>query len=236
MTDREPPTTDQLWSALDRQIRFGDASARAVDAGEDDEAIRIALALRVLLHDTGSSTSLLKQLGVKYDLAFLDSRPVPIITASGVDHEGNEIEIGGSPMALAHATMTDFRWRAPLEEASHQRPRLPFAEWWNQEAVAINGKAVSRFDLVNFMAHHDGGAHVDPRGLDSRYRDLSDPSRNQTGPIVMAMPDDFVLEPGTVLDLNQAQRPSGNAAAASVRQIWYELMVTMREYDEALDS
>ena len=47
---------------LDKQVRYIETSAKAYDAGDTDEAIRIATSLRVILHQTKSSTALLSHL------------------------------------------------------------------------------------------------------------------------------------------------------------------------------
>ena len=67
-----------LLVKLENQMAFIKSSASAFDSGNIREAARLATSVRVLLHDTNSSHSLLKQLGVKnqikyHDTAFLDS-------------------------------------------------------------------------------------------------------------------------------------------------------------------
>lgn len=47
---------------LRRQLDFLGRSAAAYDAGHADEAVRIATTIRILIHNTQSSTSLLKHL------------------------------------------------------------------------------------------------------------------------------------------------------------------------------
>ena len=48
---------------LGRQLQFLHQSCASYDGGFFDEAIRMATVMRVLLHDTKHSTSLLKHLG-----------------------------------------------------------------------------------------------------------------------------------------------------------------------------
>ncbi len=67
MTDRS------LADQLRRQIGFMQRSADMYDNGYDDESIRIATAIRVLVHDTRSSTSLFTMLGVKASLTLLST-------------------------------------------------------------------------------------------------------------------------------------------------------------------
>src|SRR3954453_8408028 len=64
---------DELVQHLDEQLGFLRSSAQAYDAGDTAEAKRLAVAVRILLHDTNSSHSLLGLLGVKDSLRFVDT-------------------------------------------------------------------------------------------------------------------------------------------------------------------
>ena len=48
---------------LRRQIKFLETSCQSYDQGEVEEAVRIAVALRVLFHDSQTSRSLLRHMG-----------------------------------------------------------------------------------------------------------------------------------------------------------------------------
>lgn len=63
----------RLEALLAEQYDFLRASAARFDDGHHHESKRLALTLRVLLHDTPKSASLLDQLGVKDTLMFVDS-------------------------------------------------------------------------------------------------------------------------------------------------------------------
>jgi hypothetical protein len=52
--------TDRYVELLRRHLRFMQRSADAYDVGFHDDATRIAVSIRVLLHDTRKSTSLLR--------------------------------------------------------------------------------------------------------------------------------------------------------------------------------
>lgn len=62
-----------LSEQLRRQLKFIDASCRAYDAGEIEEALRIAVSLRVIFHDTTNSTSLLTHLGKKQSISLIST-------------------------------------------------------------------------------------------------------------------------------------------------------------------
>ncbi|MBB3835664.1 hypothetical protein FHR55_003924 [Xanthomonas arboricola] len=67
---RERSSLDQQ---LLRQLKYLQSSAKLFDAGDHDEANRLATVMRVLLHDTAKSKSLLGLLGIKDDLKFIDT-------------------------------------------------------------------------------------------------------------------------------------------------------------------
>lgn len=70
---RIPQSLDELQEHFAEQIYFLKASADAFDKGFEGESKRLAVALRVLLHDTPKSKSLLGQLELK-DHLFYDTR------------------------------------------------------------------------------------------------------------------------------------------------------------------
>ena len=51
--------TRDFQHLLDRQLRFMENSCLLYDSGHREEAIRLATCLRIIFHDTNSSTSLL---------------------------------------------------------------------------------------------------------------------------------------------------------------------------------
>jgi hypothetical protein len=57
------------------QLSFLRSSAASYDVGEQPEAKRLALGIRILLHDTRHSTSLLTHLGIKERLPLVDTLP-----------------------------------------------------------------------------------------------------------------------------------------------------------------
>jgi hypothetical protein len=65
---------DRLNRCLAEQVDFLRASAERFDAGQEHEAKRLALTIRVLVYDSGNGDSLLAQLGLKSTLRFLDTR------------------------------------------------------------------------------------------------------------------------------------------------------------------
>jgi uncharacterized heparinase superfamily protein len=50
---------------LAEQLRFIRRSSDAFDRGEEEEALRIAVSLRTIFHDTTQSVSILRHIGMK---------------------------------------------------------------------------------------------------------------------------------------------------------------------------
>jgi hypothetical protein len=130
------------------------------DEGSDVEALNIAVRLRVLLHDTKSSKSLLGQLQIKDRLPYVDTlraeMPEPVIVI-------------GSGLCIIEGTVgpgaSGSRYKAPLsdEDPYRQHPPQAFVDWWREHVLTSNsGKSVSRADFVLWLANEAGGAHVDP--------------------------------------------------------------------------
>ncbi|GAB5536781.1 MAG: hypothetical protein Rubg2KO_30300 [Rubricoccaceae bacterium] len=171
---------EELEEHLRDQLRFLRRSADAFDEGDHGEAKRMALQVRVLVHDTGQSTSLLTHLGLQ-KLTFLDtsSEYVP----------GNLV--GQSMLTSGIVGTRGAVEAAPLDRAVESRGRMvPFPEWWDRVVFANLGEtSLCRRDVVLDIAHKDGGAHVDanlkePMARLSRYNSLQrfivDPDGNKS--------------------------------------------------------
>lgn len=196
--------------------------------------MRLAVALRVLFHNTSASHALLHQMGLESSVKFLDSAIV-----GGTDiyfgHLVAQIEYetpygirglapSGQDGLVEVVPREDAGGRivAPLRRRGHEK-LVSFDEWWKTEVIdtAAGQKLFSRKQLVWIMANKDGGAHVDPKGP----------------------PDDYVGFAATghgILYSNNTSftnmRPfAGNAAAESVRQVAWEVMETF-DTDPAIQA
>src|SRR5690625_4274738 len=63
----------ELRVRLKEQITNLEVSAARYDAGWPEEANRLAVTVRVLVHDTSMSSSLLQQMNVKHQMRWIDS-------------------------------------------------------------------------------------------------------------------------------------------------------------------
>lgn len=143
---------------LKRHGQFLTRSSEAFDAGAHEEALRIAVSLRVLFHDTNASHSLLSQLGLNDCIQFTST--LPSIKAA---RHGSFRAFGG-PFPIG-----PFAPLVPLETAPH-RELLSASDWWNQTVYLTQDKLFSRKDITLAAANQDGGAHVDPSPRDTTKR------------------------------------------------------------------
>jgi hypothetical protein len=147
----------ELRSHLAEQVGFLETSAAAFDAGKTGEAKRLALTIRVLLHDTRHSKSLLKQLNL--DIPFIS-------TCSLFEPKNLSAHIGLLTMQM---DSSGLRYVPKLADP-RTRTGLSFEEWWNEIVFTDDGNhnRISRKDLILTVANQDGGGHVDP-GIDGVY-------------------------------------------------------------------
>jgi len=146
---------------------------RSVDAyeqGHTDEARRMALAIRILLHDTSRQTSLLTHLGLKQSITYYD-------TASEIDprQHGSHLSLLTLLMPIVDGKPGPSRVEARLDNQpqSPKSEMQEFATWWTMPVIRDDrGETYSRQDIVLFLANQDGGAHVDLK-VDPKYLRLA---------------------------------------------------------------
>lgn len=158
--DKVNRTPTDLQSALDEQINFLIFSAQEYDNGREAEALRLAVTLRLLLHDTRNSHSLLSQMN-RLDVSFWDT--------SWPNEAGNLM----TTHSLVSFKQTDkgIQYGAHLDDMPFLRQEA-FSVWWtNSIFIDAQRREMSRRDLVLITANQDGGAHFDP-AVDKRYFDL----------------------------------------------------------------
>lgn len=139
------------------------------DSGNDVVAISIATAIRVLVHDTEHSISLLTHLGRKngqyLNTNFRDSREavhlglVRRINVGVNDGRGGEAK---------YWPLCDERY-FPLQ--NEHFTIASFDNWWGERVFENKKSYLTRRDLVLAIVNKDGGAHFDPE-VDKRYDDF----------------------------------------------------------------
>jgi hypothetical protein len=149
--------TPDFKEYLRMHLNFLVKSSAAFDRGDIDECVRIALGIRILLHDTPKSTSLLTHLNAKHIFLTSTCQPIPETAISS-----------SSTMVFMRTMMTpngpQAQVRASLDDGPPISYHLKAGDWWNQTVVVLprgQDRRVSRKDIILVAANKDGGAHVD---------------------------------------------------------------------------
>lgn len=194
-----PLSQSDLEAQLTRQLYFLESSSASFDDGFEDEAFRMATTLRVLVHDTPNSSSLLGQLGKK-GIKFSDTA-IPFDEDNLLAHSG---------LVFTHFGDHGARYVARLDDVPSTFQR-DFDEWWTAPVFKDGkGRVLTRKDVVLIAANQDGGAHVDPK-LDETYFELT--RANSLG---------WVASDGINVT------PFDGPERAALRQIAHEMMKTLR--------
>jgi len=159
-------TQEEIMQHLRDNMSFLEASSASFDAGFFGEAKRLATTIRVLVHDTDRSQSLLKILNIKDRMGYLktshDYDPTNLLSHHGL---------------VGHFfSNTGVSYKAFLGDGPPIRPTtyINFHDWWNEIVIVDSLKATfSRRDLILALSNKDGGgAHVDP-SIDEDYAHLT---------------------------------------------------------------
>jgi hypothetical protein len=197
---------DDLLRHLREQVGFLQRSGEAFDRGILAEAKRLATSIRILIHDTRTSHSLLEQLAVKEALRYMDTSLAP--------PGPGELRIADAGLAFFRGTLPNGPiGYDPVFDNRPPRPPLRFVPWWTNAVLKDRkGGRFSRKDLVLGLSHLDGGAHVDPE-LEAAYAALS--RSNSLGWSGQAADGSLLLAESPVL--------------ANVRQVAFELQTTIEQ-------
>lgn len=206
-------THHELIVSLRQQIRFLENSCKSFDEGDESEALRIAAVLRILLHDTPSSASLLKQLGIKDTMQFIDSaEPFEPVKTNKL-HNGRPVfAVSGMPGFFGISPSRDgTKLIARLSLGMYARGAVSFDDWWNDGCIpGHNHTRHSRSWLIKQMANKEGGAHVAPE-ITKGYAELKATSM------------------GFTVHSNGVQGFINSPADISVRQIAWEVIESLRQ-------
>lgn len=192
-------TRAELEKLLVTELDFLQRSADAFDNGFEDEAIRLAVPIRVLVHDTPKSKSLLGQLNMK-NIKYYDSAS---------EYDPRNI-LGHHGLVGLSISNLGPRYISFLDDVPRVLKLVTFTEWWGKIVFADKEKRIfSRKDLVLAAANQEGGAHVDPL-LNEMYFKIS-----QEGAL------------GWMIVGPTGERPLEWAERSSIRQIAHEVLKTL---------
>jgi hypothetical protein len=159
----------RLLGALEEQRHFLNKSVTAMSAGDLAEALRIATVIRVLVHESASSTPLLKQLTQDYlQLRILDEIPKkqerlpPGVQATVVLSVPIGLKLSQEGVLLN-----------PVLAPENLAPSI-IGKWWERPCLILPGLGgFSRKQVVLGLVNKEGGAHVDFE-ISQRYQQLMD--------------------------------------------------------------
>lgn len=195
----------ELQHSLAKHLGFLKRSAEWYDEGNQSEAERIAVTLRVLFHSTEVSRALVQQLGMG-DM---------LLRSSHDDHKGGTNWKPLIQLDVVEGVVPELQ-AAPLLAKANSRRVLPLPKWWDEEPVFwFPEYRGTRRELVLSLSNKDG-AHID-----SRLSEFDDAARTFY---------DLTVSVERQVEGHEPQKSKdyriGNALHASVRQIAYEVLET----------
>jgi hypothetical protein len=192
---------------LGEQLRFVQRSCAAFDEGAEEEAFRIAAALRIIFHNKGQSRSLLVQLGLTDGRMLSSSRGRGDYT----DYLSYRIDLR-SPTPVRAVPM--------LKDSFHP---ISFNQWWRHEPIfEYRDVKYSRSKIILSAANKDGGAHVDPK-LELYYQVLS------SGEFTLGITGNLEYEGPPPFEQAVTQW-APNAHTALIRQFGHETLASAKHY------
>jgi hypothetical protein len=219
--------TQDFKEHFEQQLGFLESSASAYDAGTEPEAKRLAVSLRILLHDTGRSTSLLTHLGVKDKLPFRNTASEP--------HPPGVIVMFNGGLCNIRSTLGEGGGRSrfvPTLDSDPERNSQPeqcFEDWWTTPILNDQeGNSFSRSDFIDAVANKDGGAHVDAK-LGAAYAALTHGNSMRLSQEKGTTEDGWETIMVGVIGgppNESSERIANSIALASVRQIAFEAMTS----------
>lgn len=210
--ERRARPPGELEQRLRSQLRFLECSAAAFDDGQEDEAVRMAAAARIICSDAGGTSLLVRSRLHKIDFLSTADDVVADKDLGGITR--TRVAMFGSTLTTVRLENDRTRFEAPLDDPNVTETWMRFSQWWRQPVLTGDPvrlmnpaarKPATRRDLVTWLANTDGGAHVDG-GLDPEYDDLL---RNP---------------PPIQFNVGGNDQPLGSPIPSSMRQVAYEIL------------
>jgi hypothetical protein len=139
-------------------MRFLQQSCKSYDEGFKDEGIRIAVIIRLLMHETKNQRPLLRS---------LDAMHINLATTCNGPSGRAVIYSGFGQVSFSDA---GIKHSAKIQAEAIQK-QIPLNEWWGQTIHLLGSVRQTRRSVVLAAAEKDGGAHVDSK-LTVEYQSL----------------------------------------------------------------
>jgi|SRR5580704_7675158 hypothetical protein len=165
-----------LREKLEEQRHLLGKSIREFASGDLAEGVRLAIAMRVLVHETGGSKPLLGQLTPNYlQLEVLDRKPPKEEKLPPGTHKAVVMSVPISVQISDRGVLLNTNLGVDDYEPSI------LGKWWTRPCLILPGLGgLSRKEIVLGITDKEGGAHVDVN-LSPRYRQLMDSKQLQIG-------------------------------------------------------
>ena len=170
---------------LRRQLEYLRRSCELYDAGHLDEAVRLAVVIRNLVHDTEKSKSLLLQMRIK--------EQVKLVTSFGLSEKlpGNFQPVSILPLFVSSAEGgTSAPFHLPIPPIL-----ITVKEWW-EEVVWMQKSTLTRKKIILDTAHKEGGSHVQtvaPEIIQELRQGLSQVSSLKINGVEVGTPENYHL-------------------------------------------
>jgi len=142
-----------LGLEIGKQLNFIISSCRLYDEGRFEEALRIAVAARVLFHNTRQSKAIV---GGHFAAKGLKLVSTTMFKPGGPVHESHVLGFIGMYPSFGC-------FKAMLDDVK-SKEKIDWQQWWSVEPImALNKEReiITRRQLILACANKDGGAHVD---------------------------------------------------------------------------
>lgn len=207
---------DDYLETLHEQLDFLIDSCEKFDMGKFHYAKQIATQVRVLVHQTNLSTSLLTWLEKQDTMTFCSTASLPknaIYFISFITLVNRIILNESGSKSIEHTFLPILNSNKTVG-----KKWINFENWYNHPVLICKPTSISRKDIIMYLSNKDGGAHVDSYVDENIYK-------ISKGIESLVYATDKPLEE----DPYQKGEPYINLINAAARQIAHELILSIRK-------
>ncbi len=204
---------DRFKRKLLEQLRHISASCAIFDAGDESEAVRIAVALRILFHDAGQSVSIFKHLGWKNSSTMFSSLGANFPLGAHTAFLRIAVDLNAVHPVRAIPLLSELGWKLTSVD-----------DWWSEVVYEENGSTYSRKRFILGASDKDGGAHVD-RTVEPFYSNLENGLK-----MFSISPQNLVYTGGPAPFDQTKDQYAQNAHLAILRQFGHEVLASARHF------
>jgi hypothetical protein len=210
MRQKEAISHDDLKKHFEEQLELLELNCNFFDEGKDIVAKTIATYVRILVHDTKKSRSLLGLLDIKNEKFFDSSSIMRDEKRLNIQRIGSFCGLVGIAVGGNGKSYIPYLDDYPNENIFGF---VSFEDYWTRTIfIDQMGNSFSRKDIILTVANQDGGAHVDPK-IDKDYKNLT--RSNALGHHISSDGINWVAPLG--------------AERAAIRQIGHEILRTFKK-------